>query len=935
MQEEIKRLLPLVQKPARYTGGELNQVIKNKDEVDIRFAFCFPDSYEIGMSHLGIKILYSLINAREDSWCERVFAPWHDMEQAMRENGVPLWALESGDYIRDFDVIAFTLMYELCYTNVLNMLDLAGVPLRSEDRQSLTPVIMAGGACACNAEPISDFVDLFLIGDGEEVLNEVTDLLKECKKNGACKAEFLRRAAQIQGVYVPSLYDVSYKPDGTIDKISPKDGAPEKVHKRNIADLDTVFFPDKFVVPYIDTVMDRTTAEIFRGCIRGCRFCQACFLYRPIREKSPEIIDRDCRSITASSGYDEVSLCSLSTSDYTHIRELLTSLLSWSDDDMVNLSLPSLRIDNFPGDLQEKLADIRRSGLTFAPEAGTQRLRDVINKNINEHDILTTSRQAFAGGWTSVKTYFMIGLPTETDEDVAGIAALSQKIVDEYYRVREEMKQAGSDTLKGKPVNVSASVASFVPKPFTPFQWEPQDTQDELKRKQELLRNSLTTKKVALKMHNTDTSWLEGVICRGDRRLNDVIYAAWESGCRFDSWEEYIDTEKWRAAFEKCGVDPAFYANRRREYDEVLPWNILDYGVTKRFLINEDKLAHQNKTTPNCREKCSACGAAKLNGGKCEAMPKTECGMRNAECGIIRSSESSKAHSYPQHNNDQKPYDNSEFRIPNSELNTTPLSTLREMPKVIISSDIVRTARLYFSKTGSLRYISHLDTMRAFSRAIRRTDIPVWYTEGFNPKPHLNFLAPLPLGVEGLREPLEIRLVGDITDEELTDKFNAVLPDGLRINEQCAMCNVQYTDKSEDPSCPERARDSQHPTLNAPIDRSEIAFGRYEVTYSPDVITADELAAALGSGKLICEKPGKVKGRRVMKQVSVSDNILSSGISAGISGMTLLRIAMPCGDTKTLTPVNLDDALSAYTGRRIFAEHAVRTGIYTSDGRLF
>ena len=902
MQEEVKRLLPLVQKPARYTGGELNEVIKNKDEVDIRFAFCFPDSYEIGMSHLGIKILYSLLNAREDAWCERVFAPWYDMEQAMRENGVPLWALESGDYIRDFDAIAFTLMYELCYTNVLNMLDLAGLPLRSEDRRSLTPVIMAGGACACNAEPISDFIDLFLIGDGEEVLNEVTDLLKECKKTGADKKEFLRRAAQIRGVYVPSLYDVSYKTDGTIEKIVPKDGAPEKVYKRNVADLDTAFFPDRFVVPYIDTVMDRTTAEIFRGCIRGCRFCQACFLYRPIREKSPEIIDRDCRSITASSGYDEVSLCSLSTSDYTRLRELLASLLAWSDDDMVNLSLPSLRIDNFPGDLQEKLADIRRSGLTFAPEAGTQRLRDVINKNINEHDILTTSRQAFAGGWTGVKTYFMIGLPTETDEDVAGIAALSQKIVDEYYRVREEMKQAGSDTLKGKPVNVSASVASFVPKPFTPFQWEPQDTQEELRRKQELLRNSLTTKKVALKMHNTDTSWLEGVICRGDRRLNDVIYAAWESGCRFDSWEEYIDVEKWRAAFRQCGVDPAFYANRRRDYDEILPWDILDYGVTKRFLINEDKLAHQNKTTPNCREKCSACGAAKLNGGKCEAMQGVKSGEWRVESGVFIAEDDT----LPTSGNGT-----AKTRMPDNSTLRSPLSTLREMPKVIISSDIVRTARLYFSKTGSLRYISHLDTMRAFTRAIRRTDIPVWYTEGFNPKPHLNFLAPLPLGVEGLREPLEIRLVADMTDEELADKFNSVLPEGFEIIR------------------------SPESGLKSPTDRSEIAFGRYEVTYSPDVITADELAAALDSGELVCEKPGKVKGRRVIKQVSVSDNILSCEIVPEENGNTLLKISMPCGDAKTLTPVNLDDALSAYTGRRIFADHAVRTGIYTADGRLF
>ena len=870
MKDEVRKLLPYVQKPARYTGGELNEVIKNKEDVDIRFAFCFPDSYEIGMSHLGIKILYSLINAREDAWCERVFAPWTDMEERMRLSGVPLWALESGDYIRDFDFIAFTLMYELCYTNVLNMLDLAGLPVRSRDRHSLTPLVIAGGACACNAEPIADFVDLFLIGDGEEVVNEVIDLLKEYKPRGASKEEFLRAAARIPGVYVPSLYDVAYAPDGAIASVTPKDGAPASVRKRNVADLDRVFFPDKFVVPYIDTVMDRTTAEIFRGCIRGCRFCQACFLNRPIREKSPAVVDRDCRNITASSGYDEVSLCSLSTSDYTSLTELASALLSWTDGDMVNISLPSLRIDNFSRELQDKLDDIRRSGLTFAPEAGTQRLRDAINKNINEDDILATVRQAFAGGWTGVKTYFMIGLPTETDEDVTGIAELSQRIVDVYYRLRDDMKAAGIDTLKGKPVSVSASVSSFVPKPFTPFQWEPQSTPEELERKQELLRSSLRTKKVSLKFHNINTSMLEGVICRGDRRLGEVIYTAWRSGCRFDSWEELLDIGKWKAAFEECGIDPAFYANRRRDYGEILPWDHIDYGVRKQFLINEDKRAHENKTTPNCREQCSACGAAALNGGVCEAMPG--------------GAERKRSLCAP------------------PELPDKPL----EMPRVIISGDIKRTARLFFAKTGVLKYISHLDTMRAFTRAVRRADIPVWYTEGFNPKPYLNFLAPLPLGVEGLREPLELRLVGDISDEELCEKLNAILPEGLNVI-----------------------------ASGAPVaDKSGIAYGAYEVFYAPGMLTAEELSAAVASGGLVCEKPGKVRGRKVMKQVNVSECILSHEISEE-GGSVKLSVSLPCGDSRTITPVNLDDALSAYLGRRICAERAVRINIYDSNGRLF
>lgn len=614
MKREVEKILGLVQKPARYTGGELNEVIKNKDEVDIRYAFCFPDLYEIGMSNLGMKILYSVINSRDDAWCERVFAPDNDMEALMREKGIPLFALESGDYIRDFDAIGFSLSYELSYSNMINMIDLAGLPVLSKDRSALTPIIMAGGACACNPEPVADFVDLFQLGDGEEMMQDVLDLLKECKKNGESKQEFLKKAAQIQGIYVPSLYDVAYNEDGTIRSVTPKDGAPAKVTKRLVSNMDTVLYPDKFVVPFIDVVHDRVVTEIFRGCIRGCRFCQACFLNRPIREKSPEIINEDCKRLCESSGYDEISLCSLSTSDYSHLTDLLNQLLSWTTDDKISIALPSLRVDNFPEELLEKLNEVRRSGLTFAPEAGTQRLRDVINKNVTEEEVIETSKKAFSGGWTAVKLYFMIGLPTETMEDVEGIAKLAQEVVDTYYR--------NPDKPKGKSVAVSVSASSFVPKPFTPFQWEPQDTPEMLAAKQEHLKESVRTKKVSLHFHDIRISFFEGILARGDRKLNQVMLKAWQKGCKFDSWDDQFRFDDWMEAFRECGIDPSFYTSRKREFTEILPWDHLDYGIRREFLENENKKAHEAITTPHCREKCSACGAAKLNGGKCDAMCK-------------------------------------------------------------------------------------------------------------------------------------------------------------------------------------------------------------------------------------------------------------------------------------------------------------------------
>ena len=612
--KEIGKILPLVQKPGRYTGGELNSVMKDKTKVDLRYAFCFPDSYEIGMSHLGIKILYSAANARDDVWCERVFAPWHDMEKEMRERNLPLFALESGDPLSEFDLIGFTLQYELSFTNVLNMLDLAGLPVRAKDRTDLTPIVCGGGPCACNPEPIADFFDLFMLGDGEEVSDELYDLLIKAKKEGWTKKAFLLEAAKIKGVYVPSLYDVEYNEDGTIKAVTNKETAPEKVTKRVVNDLNTVHYPDKFIVPFIEVVHDRVVEEIFRGCIRGCRFCQAGFIYRPIREKSPDTINAQCQLLCKNTGYDEISLSSLSTSDYTQLEELMEKLLSWTIDEKVNLALPSLRVDNFSEKLREYLSKVRKSGLTFAPEAGTQRLRDAINKNVTEEEMLSTALKAFQGGWTSVKLYFMLGLPTETYDDVAGIAELAQKVVNEFYR--------NPDKPKGKGVQVSISVASFVPKPFTPFQWEPQDTVDELMAKQNHLLSSVKTKKISVSYHKVNISFLEGVMARGDRRLSDVIETAWRNGCKFDSWDDTFLFDTWLESFEKCGIDPLFYNSRRREYTEILPWDHLDYGIRKEFLIKESKKAYESETTPHCRIKCAGCGSNMINGGECHAMCK-------------------------------------------------------------------------------------------------------------------------------------------------------------------------------------------------------------------------------------------------------------------------------------------------------------------------
>lgn len=610
--EKIEKLLLKVKSPSRYIGGELNSVVKDKNKVDVRFAFCFPDSYDIGMSHIGMKILYSLKNARENWWCERVFAPWTDFEELMRENNIPLYGLESLDPIKDFDFIGFTVQYELCYTNILNMLDLAGLSVLAAERDDDDPIVIAGGPCVCNPEPLCDFIDLFVIGEGEEVNLELMDMYEQMKKSGSYdKKTFLRRAAGIKGIYVPSLYNVSYLDDGRIDKVEPAcEGVPEKVTKRIIPDLDKVFYPEKFVVPFSEIVHDRAVVEVLRGCIRGCRFCQAGFIYRPFREKSAGTVVKEAKSLCESTGYEELSLASLSTSDHSDIEELLTEMTDYTEGEKINLALPSMRIDRFNKTLMEQLSKVRRSGLTFAPEAGTQRLRDVINKNITEDEIFSACKTAFEGGYAGVKLYFMMGLPTETDEDILGISDLAVRIADLYYQMPNRPR--------GQKLSISISCATFVPKPFTPFQFEPQISIDEINRRQKLLLDSVKSKRyISVSYHNYRISILEAALAKGDRRLGAVIKRAWERGCKFDGWDEMYRYDEWVKAFEDVGADIDFYAHRPMAYDETAPWDHLDYMIDKSFFVRENKRAKDGMTTKSCREQCSGCGVNRAAGREC------------------------------------------------------------------------------------------------------------------------------------------------------------------------------------------------------------------------------------------------------------------------------------------------------------------------------
>ena len=609
LKKKISNILPLVEKPARYTGGELNSVVKDKNEVDIRVAFCFADTYEVGMSHLGMKILYGLLNERKDTWCERVFAPWVDMEDKMRENNIPLYGLESMEPIKDFDFLAFTLQYEMSYTNILNMLDLAGVPLLQKERKEGDPFIMMGGPCAYSAECLAPFADFFQLGEGEELMNECMDVYAEWKKKNLPREEFLKMVSKVPGVYVPSFYDVSYNDDGTVKAIEPLyDFVPKTVKKRVVENLDEMYAPDKVVVPFVEIIHDRNMLEVFRGCIRGCRFCQAGMIYRPVREKSAKTLLKQAKALIESTGYDEISLSSLSTSDYRELKELTDGLLEMTESKRINLALPSLRLDSFSMELMDKITKVRKSSLTFAPEAGTQRMRDVINKGITEEDLISSTKMAFEGGYSKIKLYFMIDLPFETVEDVCGIGHLAEKVDRNYFTVPKEQRAPG--------LTISLSVSSFVPKAFTPFQWAKQDTMEDLRVKQLALKDTIKCKRIKYNYHEAPVSVLEGVFARGDRRLADVLLKAHEKGIRFDGWSEFFSMEKWMECFNECGIDPDFYT-RARDFDEILPWDMIDVGVKKSFLIEEAKRAERAEVTPNCREKCSACGANCFKGGVC------------------------------------------------------------------------------------------------------------------------------------------------------------------------------------------------------------------------------------------------------------------------------------------------------------------------------
>ena len=607
-------ILMTVEKPARYIGGEVNAVMKDKDQVDIRFAMCFPDVYEIGMSHLGIQILYDMFNRREDTWCERVYSPWPDLHKVLKEKQIPLFALESQDPVKKFDFLGITIQYEMCYTNILQILDLSGIPLSAEDRTIDDPFVIGGGPCTYNPEPLAEFFDLFYIGEGETQYFALLNLYKEWKNSGKSRQDFLKAAAQIPGIYVPSLYEVIYAEDGTIAEMKPIcPEAPEKVKKQIVMDVTNTFYPEKPVVPYMKATQDRVVLEIQRGCIRGCRFCQAGMLYRPTRERDLEMLKKSAYSMLKNTGYEEISLSSLSSSDYSQLGELVNFLIDEFGSKGINISLPSLRIDAFSLDVMSKVQDIRKSSLTFAPEAGSQRLRDVINKGLTEEVILDGAGQAFEGGWNRVKLYFMLGQPTETEEDMKGIAWLAEKISERYYEVPKEQRN-------GK-CQIVVSTSFFVPKPFTPFQWAQMCTKEEFLHRAYVVNHEIKEQKnkksIKYNWHEADVTVLEGILARGDRKVAKAIRSAYEKGCLFDSWGEYFHNDLWMEAFAQTGVDPDFYTVRERSEEEVFPWDFIDIGVTKKFLLREWKKAHEEKITTNCRQGCSGCGAATFGGGVC------------------------------------------------------------------------------------------------------------------------------------------------------------------------------------------------------------------------------------------------------------------------------------------------------------------------------
>lgn len=752
MREDIKSFITKVQKPGRYVGGEPGSVYKDKSQIGMRMAFCFPDIYDIGMSNLGMRILCGVLNEMQDVWCERAFAPWPDMEAEMRSRNIPVYTHESGDSIRDFDMVAFNLQYELCYTTALNMLDMSEIPLRSQERDDSFPIVLAGGPCAYNPEPMADFVDIFSIGEGEEALPQLAQLYLDMRQAGTYnKKAFLRAASHLEGFYVPSLYEVSYHEDGTILNMTPKfPDVPRQVKKRIVKDVDQVYFPTDPVMPLVETVHDRITLEVFRGCIRGCRFCQAGFVTRPVREKTPETLCAQAKKMAENTGYDEISMCSLSISDYSRVNTLCDNLLTWTDDARINLSLPSLRADSFTRELMEQISTVRSSTLTFAPEAGSQRLRDVINKNVTEEDILRAAGVAFSAGKNQVKLYFMNGLPYETLEDIEGIASLAKKVIESYYKTPGRSR--------GKQPKVTISVACFIPKPFTPFQWEGQNTSAQLEEKQRHLLACLQDRKIRYNYHDAKISWLEAVFARGNRRLSTALKTAVKRGLRLEAWEEFFDYEAWQQVFADTGIDPAFYANRTMSEEEILPWDVIDCGVSKHFLLRERHRAMEAAVTPSCKERCSGCGANALaDPSLCRWCPGHKEGEAEHLSGLDRHT--------------------------GSKVDTGKRNARGAGAAVNPGERPVRTVRICYAKKGAMTYVSHLDIQRTFSRALVKSGLPVYYTEGFNPIPKLTFASPLSVGASGDTEFAQIKLVQDMKNEEVLAALSAAMPSDIQIKE--------------------------------------------------------------------------------------------------------------------------------------------------------
>lgn len=881
-------MLQNVEKPARYTGGELNIIRKNPGDVDIRFAFCFPDIYEVGMSHLGMRILYGLLNEREDTYCERVFAPWPDMEAEMRRKGIPLFALESRDPVGEFDFMGFTLQYEMSYTNILNMLNLSGVPLLRTERSGRHPLVCAGGPCAYNPEPLADFIDFFVLGEGEDVINEVLDVYKQCKKERVPREEFLNRIIGIEGIYVPGFYSVSYYADGRIKGVEPaKPQYPSRIMKRIVKDPDHAYFPERMIVPYLSVVHDRIMLELFRGCTRGCRFCQAGFVYRPVRERTPAKLLELARRLEESTGYEEISLASLSTSDYPGLPELTSGLINEMEPKKVNLALPSLRIDSFSLDLMEKVQKVRKSGLTFAPEAGTQKLRDMINKGVTEDDLLNSARLAFRGGWNGVKLYFMIGLPHETMDDVEGIAALGKKVVEEYFRTPAEQR--------GKGLEVTISASSFVPKPFTPFQWEAQDSVDELRAKQRFLQERIRGKHLRFTWHDPELSFLEAVFARGDRRTGKALLRAWELGCRFDSWGEHFKYDVWMKAFDECGIDPAFYANRKRGGDEVFPWDHIDAGVSKKFLLSEAQKAQKGEVTPCCAASCSGCGAASFGCGICVDAKESGDAKRGAATGgRSGGADSGEAGS---------------GEVGRGEAGSGEVS----------GGQTGIYMRIKFTRGVEVKFISHLDLMKVFERALRRSNLPVAYSHGFNPHPRMVFGLPLAVGVASRGEYADFELEREIEPDQFVSRLNDSLPDAVRVvkaglkkskaNIMSSICAADYTLEIflKEPMTPEDA--------------------------------SEKLKMMLKMGSIMVVKENRNKyGDIVAGEIDIRPMILDAGLAAmtgmppgyeGYGAAFTIHAKFSAGSRANLRPELFISALKEYGGIAVDSCRIYRENLYS------